>query len=374
MKIIHTADLHLDSNLERNLSKSRAEERRNELLAMFRSIVGYAASEGAEAILIAGDLFDASVISRTALDAVISTVMGTPGILFYYLRGNHDEGAFVEEFKTRVGKLPEHFRTFNENWTSYEQTGSDGTRVTIIGAEINRRNSATLASSLVLDKDRMNIVMLHGQTADMKGKDDGEIIPIRDYRNKGIDYLALGHIHAPVIERLDSRGIYSYCGCPEGRGFDECGEHGFNVITVDHNGLNVEFVSYAKRIVYDINVDITGLSDSEDIIQRIKDTAMNVGVCSKDMLKARLTGEVLIHTVIHKEYIKSVLEPEYYVVKIVDETRPHIDYNDFSNDASLKGEYVRLIKEELDAGNLDEETASEIIQCGIRLLVGDSNL
>ena len=62
MKIIHTADLHLDSNLERNLSKSRAEERRNELLAMFRSIVGYAASEGAEAILIAGDLFDASVI------------------------------------------------------------------------------------------------------------------------------------------------------------------------------------------------------------------------------------------------------------------------------------------------------------------------
>ena len=165
----------------------------------------------------------------------------------------------MEEFKSRAGKLPEQFRTFDENWTSYEQTGSDGTRVTITGAEINRRNSATLASSLVLDKDRMNIVMLHGQTADMKGKDDGEIIPIRDYRNKGIDYLALGHIHAPVIERLDSRGIYSYCGCPEGRGFDECGEHGFNVITVDHNGLNVEFVSYAKRIVYDINVDITGL-------------------------------------------------------------------------------------------------------------------
>ena len=96
MKIIHTADLHLDSNLESNLSKSRAEERRNELLAMFRSIVGYAASNGVEAILIAGDLFDMCDVSKTALDVVISTIAGNPDIKFYYLRGNHDEGAFVK--------------------------------------------------------------------------------------------------------------------------------------------------------------------------------------------------------------------------------------------------------------------------------------
>lgn len=370
MKLIHTADLHLDSALERHLSKSRAEERRNELLAVFRSIVGYSVSIDAEAILIAGDLFDLCKISRTALDAVISTVVGNPNLIFYYLRGNHDEGAFVEEFKARTGSLPDNFKTFSEEWTSYELTGRDGVKVTITGAEMNGRNNALLASSLKLDEKNLNIVMLHGQVADISGNAEGETIPIRDYRNKGIDYLALGHIHTPSVKVLDSRGKYAYCGCPEGRGFDECGERGFQVITVNSYGIDAEFVPYAKRVVYDINVDITSLSHTEEIVGRVKESALNAGVCEKDLLKARLSGEVDLPTVIYKDQIKKELEPYFYVVKVVDETRPHIDYNDFSADASLKGEFVRMIKEDIDAGKLDEETASKLIRNGIGLLMG----
>ncbi|MBR4581285.1 MAG: metallophosphoesterase [Lachnospiraceae bacterium] len=372
MKIIHTADLHLDSNLESNLSKSRAEERRNELLAMFRNIVGYAASNGIEAILIAGDLFDMCDVSKTALDVVISTIAGNPDIKFYYLRGNHDEGAFVEDFRSRMGKLPEHFMTFSEAWQSYELTGKDSVKVVITGAEITKRNTNNLASMLHLNEENINIVMLHGQEADVRGSSentgDGEIIPLREYQNKGIDYLALGHIHTPSVNRLDARGVYSYCGCPEGRGFDEVGARGFNVINVDHDGLKVDFIPFAKRVIYDINVDVADCSDTEEIIQRIKDTALNSGVCSKDLVKARLCGEVNLLTEIHTDYIKTVLEPEYYVIKIVDETRPLLDYSEFAADASLKGEYIRLIKEEVDAGNLDEETAANLVRSGIQLL------
>ena len=80
-----------------------------------------------------------------------------------------------------------------------------------------------LEASLALDQAKCNIVMLHGQEVETKGKTDAEIIPIRAYRNRGIDYLALGHIHQPKIAQLDARGQYSYSGCPEGRGFDEIG-------------------------------------------------------------------------------------------------------------------------------------------------------
>ena len=85
-------------------------------------------------------------------------------------------------------------------------------------------------------------------------------------------------------------------------------------------------------------------------------------------MKARLCGEVNLLTEIHTDYIKTVLEPEYYVIKIVDETRPLLDYSEFAADASLKGEYIRLIKEEVDAGNLDEETAANLVRSGIQLL------
>ena len=51
----------------------------------------------------------------------------------------------------------------------------------------------------------------------------------------GADYLALGHIHYNVVEPLDSRGVYAYSGCLEGRGFDETGEKGFVLIEVENN-------------------------------------------------------------------------------------------------------------------------------------------
>ena len=69
MKIIHTADVHLDSKLNRHLDDRRAKERRDELLITFQRMVQYADKEGVEAILIAGDLFDVAKISATARGA-----------------------------------------------------------------------------------------------------------------------------------------------------------------------------------------------------------------------------------------------------------------------------------------------------------------
>jgi exonuclease SbcD len=53
-------------------------------------------------------------------------------------------------------------------------------------------------------------------------KDKTEVISLKELKNKAIDYLALGHIHSYKMEQLDSRGVYCYPGCLEGRGFDEC--------------------------------------------------------------------------------------------------------------------------------------------------------
>ena len=57
MKILHCADIHLDSAMTANLDKDKARERRNELLASFKDMVGYAVKERIGVIIIAGDLF-----------------------------------------------------------------------------------------------------------------------------------------------------------------------------------------------------------------------------------------------------------------------------------------------------------------------------
>ena len=88
MKIIHCADLHLDSKMETNLTKEQAKERKAELLNTFQRMVEYAAEEQVAAILIAGDLFDKKTVSATARNIVCQMIQFHPEIDFYYLKGN----------------------------------------------------------------------------------------------------------------------------------------------------------------------------------------------------------------------------------------------------------------------------------------------
>lgn len=374
MKIIHTADVHLDSKLNRHLDDRRAKERRDELLITFQKMVRYGAREGVEAIIIAGDLFDVSRISATARNAVLAAIQGNPEIIFYYLRGNHDAESFIQDVCDKVGELPANLKLFSDVWTSYEQRSADGSSVVITGAEANAENNAKLAASLLLDQGKLNIVTLHGQEVETAGKKDAEVIPLREYKNRGIDYLALGHVHAPKLEKLDARGYYAYAGCLEGRGFDECGPRGFYLLTVADGKLGAEFVPFAKRTMQELKVDVSEDLTSEDALVSIRKAADQEGISEGDMVKVILTGEDGLEAEFDEKYIAKALEESYYFVKVTDQTVPKVDYDSFVHDVSLKGEYVRMIKEAVTAGELREEEAAEMIKMGIGLLAGGERL
>ena len=64
MKLLHCGDLHLDSALSANLDSDKKKQRKGELLSSFVQMAEYAAEHGARAILIAGDLFDGSYVTK----------------------------------------------------------------------------------------------------------------------------------------------------------------------------------------------------------------------------------------------------------------------------------------------------------------------
>ena len=70
MKIIHCADLHLDSKMTSNLSKEQAKERKMEILRTYSRMIEYAKNNDVKAIIIAGDLFDTRNVSATARNLV----------------------------------------------------------------------------------------------------------------------------------------------------------------------------------------------------------------------------------------------------------------------------------------------------------------
>ena len=237
LKIFHCADLHLDAPTDSRLDPEKARIRRDELLLTFQLFLDTAAEENADAVLLCGDLFDRDLVSPTAASVVRDAILAHPTLEIFYLRGNHDRNCALT---VPSGVAIPNLHTFGSSWTSYT-LGRGPLPVVITGAEISPPppgGTASLLSSLHLSPDAVNIVMLHGQLISGNGNTlpSAEEIPMGLLRNKGIDLLALGHIHLPREGRLDGRGRYVYAGCLEGRGFDECGPRGFWVYTLPAAG------------------------------------------------------------------------------------------------------------------------------------------
>lgn len=356
MKIIHCSDLHLDSKMETNLEKEKARERKNEILITFENMVEYAKQNNVKVIIIAGDMFDKKNISIKAKKIVKTAIESSPEIDFLYLKGNHDESGFIEE-----DEKPKNLKTFNSRtWKTYEYGN-----ITITGIEFGEKSNYEIYNSLILEKNKINIVVMHGQESDTNTKDKTEIINLKQLKNKNIDYLALGHIHSYKQEKLDNRGIYCYSGCLEGRGFDECGEKGFVLLDIIDGKIQATFKPYSKRNLYEVNVDITGATENKEIEEKIKEKIKDIPKTS--LVKIVLTGEVELGNDRDIEYLTKKFEEYFYFVKIYDRPTIKIDYMKYQYDVSLKGEFIRLVLKQ----DLTDEEKNKIINTGIKALSGE---
>lgn len=362
MKMIHCADFHLDSKLNANLDRDKAVKRRAELLHTFVRMADYAEQNQVEVILIAGDLFDTGKLSASAVQTVLQVVSGHPDIRFYYLSGNHDREGFPAE-----EKLPDNLKCFGRSWQTFEE--ADG-KICISGMELNRDNAKTAALSLVLDAGKFNIVMLHGQETESVGRDRAEQIHLKEFRGKGIDYLALGHIHSFQSERLDARGTWCYPGCPEGRGFDECGDHGFVVLEVDEaaGSFQMEFVPFAYRRICCVEADVTGCETSVEMANRARAALDAAGCAASSMVKLVLTGNLPVDCEKDPAFLLATFENDYFFLKVEDETGLAVDYNDYLLDESLKGEFVRQVMAD---ATLTEDEKPVVIRLGLQALAGE---
>ncbi len=353
MKIIHCSDIHLDSALGHNFSTAQAKARNAELCATFSRMVQFAVCEDVGAVLIAGDLFDGSYATVQTVDFVLDQIRSARNVTFFYLRGNHDG--------SRDGldgcKIPDNLKVFSDEWTSYRCGDA-----LITGIDLAEGMWNGFYEQLDLPKNAINIVMLHGQISTQPGP---ELIALPKLRNKNIDYLALGHIHSYQKGRLDDRGELCYCGCLEGRGFDECGEKGFVLLETDGRGLHSRFVPFAARKLHEVSVDITDAETVTQILTRMEQAV--IGISPDDLVKFILRGSYTLQTQKDPVFLQKMLAPKFYLVKIKDESQLKIDRENYEFDASLKGKFIRMVL----SSNRSETEKERIITCGIRALSGE---
>ena len=350
MKIIHTADIHLGSRMDSRFSKEIADERKAELRNTFKRLVEYAKENDVSVIMLCGDVFDSDRPFKKDKDFFYGVVTANSDIDFLYLKGNHDISDAIPE------ELPDNLKLFSKQWTVYSYGN-----VVICGTEICPANSSSYYSSLVLEKDKYNIVMLHGQISDNLSGGD---INLKRLKNKNIDYLALGHIHKPSQGRIDERGEYVYCGCLEGRGFDEPGEHGFVLLDIDEDKLKHKFITFSKRKINQTDVDITGCKNAFEAYTKVRS---NVQFSKCDLYRINLVGEINFDVDRLADDVERLLADSCYFVSVKDKTRRKIDISQYENDLSIKGEFIRTV---YNTAELDNEEKMTIINCGLKALDG----
>ena len=361
MKIIHCADIHADSKFGTHFSKDQADQRRKEIVDTFANMVRFARENDVKVVIIAGDLFDTKASQQKNIKKRFSYIISqNPDIDFLYLRGNHDEDV---DFAVD-DNLPNLKRFSKENWTCYSYGD-----VNIYGREFAKAIPLSTYSELTLDSNKKNIVVLHGQVADYKPKDGAPVISIPHLTNKNIDYVALGHIHDFKLAKLDSRGKWCYSGCLEGRGFDECGEKGFVLLDIDDK-VEAKFIPLAQRCIHEVEVPLAGSVSYSEIMKSISDVISSLP--AKDIVQVDLTDEISEETEIETSSYESALKSDFnfYYIRIKDKTETKIDFEKYENDVSLKGEFIRLVKESSD---LSDDEKSKIIMTGIKALAGRLN-
>lgn len=347
MKIIHTADIHLGSKINsfpKDVSLARKEELRNAFLRM----VNYANENGVKVIIIAGDLFDSEKPLIKDKEFFYSVVEKNSQIDFIYLRGNHDLSFNDKELSNLL--------TFSTDWRSYEYDD-----IVITGVETVNENALSIYSTLKLEANKINVLVMHGEVGDTSKKDKVNLSKLRD---KNIDYLALGHYHDFTLNTLDNRCVYAYSGCLEGRGFDETGDKGFVLLDINDK-INATFIPFSKSKISVVRVDVTGLKD----VYSIYLNALKVGSFEKDNIyRVELYGEIDARVDYLEEGLKKYLSSHAVFVDVKDLTKKKIDVTSFESDTSITGEFVRVVYNDT---TLTEEEKAQVLAYGLKALSGD---
>ena len=403
VKLIHTADLHLDSAFRSRFTKEEAENRRQKQLMAWKELLSFAVEKKVQGILIAGDLFDSPVVSHGTMDFFLSTISEHPEISFFYLRGNHD----TENTFRYQENLPKNLFLFSERGKKYRLNdrlllagveygtkdisfgenegatqGAGQAAEQGIGQE-NAHGAEALSKSeseseeeskfLKLKEEDCNILLLHGALYQGSAKGDAiqgeEGIFLKNLEKLPLSYIALGHIHKGGEGKLNNGALWAYPGCLQGRGFDEEGERGFLYLKVEEEKKEIrkEFIPIKQGEFRILEIELLEDEGTLACLKKIEVEMEKAGIAKEDSLRIILKGKKGLEQERNLRYLQLQLQDSVFFREIRDECELSWNREEAMKEKSLKGEFLRVVAA---ADNLSKEEQEEIIALGMGLLQG----
>ena len=265
MKLVHAADIHLDSPMHGLAAYDTAPvaELRLATRGALRGLVDLCRDEAADILLIGGDLYDGDWhdYATGAFFVREAARLVEAGVRVVMVTGNHDAASRI----TKALRLPEG--------VSVLPVDAPGTVVfDDLGLAVHGQGYATPAVTEDLSASypaplsgMVNVGLLH-TSADGRF-DHAPYAPCRVDRlaARGYDFWGLGHVHERVLLNADPPVLFP--GCLQGRSVRETGPKGATVVTFGADGrpvLEERVLDVVRWAVCD--VDASELADADEVV------------------------------------------------------------------------------------------------------------
>ena len=370
VKILHTADMHLDSPFTL-MDASLSQARRADLRSAFSALMMYVKDNDIDLVLIAGDMFEHEYATKETIALVVKEFEKVPDCRFVISPGNHDPYTPTSVYKKC--QFPTNVYIFSEPGISvftFDDIGVD-----VYGYAFT---SPTLERNPAVGKkpgrpERINILCAHADTSSPISK----YAPMTegDIADSGFDYVALGHIHTGKEPVKAGESVYAYCGCLEGRDYSEAGHKGalYGEFIKDENGFryNIKPVRFSRRRYASHRLNVTGCCSIEEIIGIISEKIVAKGYGEDTLLRVILEGNVSPGLEITRHAVERNIR-KLYTFELIDHTLPLYDADSLRNDPTIKGAFFEALLPMLEGSDPEQrETAALALRYGLSAIDAD---
>ena len=329
MKILHAADWHLDAPMQ-----GHSDDLRQALASIPGQIFEICREEGCNLVLLAGDLFDGPYAPHTYQN--LYDVLKALGVPVLICTGNHDFSGPDSPWRKEI--WPENVHIFKSS--QIESVSFPELDCTVYGAGFESMDCPGLLQGFRAEKSVGHTIgLFHGDPTQVNSPYNP--ITKTQVLESNLDYLALGHIH-----KADSftagKTLCAWPGCPMGKGYDEQGEKGVYIVTLEDTAT-VRFRPLHTPRFYDLQAEPESLS------------SVLPPVGSGDFYRVTLTGCCEAPDL-------EKLQAEYaHLPNLVlrDKTTRPVDIWGSLGEDSFEGVYFGLLRQAMD--HADEAEKQEIL-------------
>ena len=288
VRILHTADLHLDSPLRSLAMKDDrlAAQVRSASRQALETMVQYCIDEDVAAFLISGDLYDGQERSAKTAAYLAAQMhrLAQAGVQVFYIKGNHDaENPIAGEID-----LPSNVRVFEGRG---EKVQLGGHPLFIHGVSFRDRHApeSLLPKYTAPEPGAVNIAMMHTSLAGAEGHDLYAPVSVGELVGAGFDYWALGHIHKRAVHSETPWVVMP--GMPQGRDIGEAGPKSATLLTVERGEISVSEVATSVVEFRRCDCDLTGVETDEDMRAALQSALQAQAGRGAAILRLRLMGQ-----------------------------------------------------------------------------------